>query len=133
MAVIHKLLYLVQFAFIYKYKCDHHTHKDVNINCTISMVYCFYRNTPEGFSAYWSSGNNNSCLYQSISLHLRGDELLQLRLRLAASIHAIRYMGKFIKEVCCLLCLPPSGGDILFLPCLSVCPSVRLSHFVSAQ
>ena len=32
---------------------------------------------------------------------------------------------------------PPSGGDILFLPCpsvrLSVCPSVRLSHFVSAQ
>jgi len=35
------------------------------------------------------------------------------------------------------LCLPPSGGDILFLPCpsirLSVRPSVRLSHFVSAQ
>jgi len=32
---------------------------------------------------------------------------------------------------------PPSGGDILFLPCpsirLAVCPSVRLSHFVSAQ
>jgi len=41
--------------------------------------------------------------------------------------------SKWVSITSCVslwLCIPPpSGGDILFLPC----PSVRLSHFVSAQ
>ena len=69
----------------------------------VFIVHKFYRNAPKGFAAYHSSGNNNCCLYQSISLILRGDEMLQQRLRLAAAMHAIGYMPTFIKQVCCVL------------------------------
>ncbi|XP_060587788.1 uncharacterized protein LOC132743273 [Ruditapes philippinarum] len=58
-----------------------------------------YRNTPQGFQAYRSSGDDNSCLYQSVSLLLSGTENLQFSLRLMTAIHAVSSFKMYKKQM----------------------------------
>ncbi|XP_052768299.1 uncharacterized protein LOC128208763 isoform X2 [Mya arenaria] len=54
---------------------------------------------PSQFTAYTTSGNENSCLYQSVSVLLCGDEGLQYRLRLAAFVFIIQNVNDYVQQV----------------------------------
>ncbi|XP_052764220.1 uncharacterized protein LOC128206092 isoform X2 [Mya arenaria] len=58
-----------------------------------------YEGVPDGFVACKSSGTENSCLYQSISVLLKGNESLQCRLRLAAFVFILQNIKSFRQQV----------------------------------
>ncbi|XP_060598813.1 uncharacterized protein LOC132752497, partial [Ruditapes philippinarum] len=60
-----------------------------------------YENTPQEFQAYRSSGDDNSCLYQSVSLLLSGTENLQCSLRLMTTLHAVQTFKMYKKQLLC--------------------------------
>ncbi|XP_052272560.1 uncharacterized protein LOC127873039 isoform X2 [Dreissena polymorpha] len=57
------------------------------------------KNCGKNFIRGNSSGKNNSCMYQSISKLLCGDERLQNRLRLCSTLHAVEWFNYYVKQM----------------------------------